>query len=159
MIWPLNDPKTFKMVVRWSNKLKRMLTKVNKKWAGFVPAHFSLSQNPDFGEEIGVEVLIKDENRQKILKTAEKWGERGDIRPHSFLFCVGKRLWITTTAFKFDTILFDIVICENRDIGWVKLICELSKILIFIRIQLEKARTQREYSFSNLLYTIQCSFR
>ena len=61
-----------------------LLTKVNKKWAGFVPAHFSLSKNPDFGEEIGVEVLIKDENRQKILKTAEKWGERGDIRPHSF---------------------------------------------------------------------------
>ena len=37
-------------------------------WAGT----FSLSKNPDFGEEIGVEVLIKDENRQKILKTAEK---------------------------------------------------------------------------------------
>ena len=32
----------------------------------------SLSKNPDFGEEIGVKVLIKDENRQKFLKTAEK---------------------------------------------------------------------------------------
>ena len=30
-----------------------------------MPAHFSLSKNPDFGEEIGVKVLIKDENRQK----------------------------------------------------------------------------------------------
>ena len=32
----------------------------------------SLSKNPDFGEKIGVKVLIKDGNRQKFLKTAEK---------------------------------------------------------------------------------------
>ena len=49
-----------------------LLTMVNKRGAGFVPAPFSLSKKPDFGEEIGVKVLIKDENRHKILKTAEK---------------------------------------------------------------------------------------
>ena len=51
-----------------SANISILTDRVGCYWAGT----FSLSKNPDFGEEIGVEVLIKDENRQKILKTAEK---------------------------------------------------------------------------------------